>query len=259
MNKEHRQGLPEFHLVIPCFEESKRLPACLADLVSHLEDRQYRTNILVVDDGSGEEERKNTQGIVSELRQSHPMILDPLLLKKNMGKGFAVRAGWQAGKTAKWLAFVDADGATPASDVMRVFDMIYRENNPVKCYLGSRLRTAGSSVERNWKRHLTGRIYATFAGMFIGEKLYDFQCGFKVISQQAFQSIFPYLRENRFAFDIEMILALADSGYDIEEVPVNWRDIPGSKVSILRDSGQMLKSLFEIKQRRKKRQTDILK
>jgi hypothetical protein len=56
-----------------------------------------------------------------------------------------------------------------------------------------------------------------------------------------------------------MMLALADSGYAIEEVPVNWRDIPGSKVSILRDSGLMLKSLFEIKQRRRERQADVVK
>jgi glycosyltransferase involved in cell wall biosynthesis len=259
MNKECRQGLPEFHLVIPCFEESKRLPDFLLDLVSHLDHQPYRTNILVVDDGSREAERKKTQMIVNKMSASHSMVLEPIYLENNTGKGFAVRAGWQAGKTARWLAFVDADGATPASDVMRVFDMIHRENNPMKCYLGSRLRTAGSSIERNWKRHLAGRIYATFAGMFIGEILYDFQCGFKVVSQPAFHSIFPYLRENRFAFDIEMMLALADSGYAIEEVPVNWRDIPGSKVSILRDSGLMLKSLFEIKQRRRERQADVVK
>ncbi len=258
MKKELPELPADFHLVIPSFEESKRLPDCLMDLVSHLDHQPFRTNILVVDDGSRKEESIATQNIVSKMRASHRMILEPVFLGKNTGKGFAVRTGWQAGKTAQWLAFADADGATPASDIVRVFDMIHRENNPMKCYLGSRLRTAGSSVDRNWKRHLTGRIYATFAGMFIGEKLYDFQCGFKVVPQRAFQSIFPYLRENRFAFDIEMILALADSGYAIEEIPVNWHDIPGSKISLLRDSGQMLKSLFEIRKRRRKRQTGVM-
>lgn len=251
MKQLHCQLPLDFHLVIPCFEESKRLPSYLNDLIFHLEGQPYRTNILVVDDGSSEEERKKTHEIISELRQSHHRILEPLLLRKNMGKGFAVRTGWQADRTAKWLAFVDADGATPAYDVRRIFNTIHQETNINKCFLGSRFGMSSPAVQRNWDRRLIGRIYAIFVGTFMSGKLHDSQCGFKVISQQAFQSILPYLQENRFAFDIEMISALVDSGYTIEEIPVNWKDVPGSKVSILRDSVPMLKSLFKIRARRK--------
>ena len=242
----------DFHLVIPSFEESNRLPLYLIDLAAKLKGQPYKTNILVVDDGSRAEEKQKIKKIVSELRESHNLILDPVFLKKNMGKGFAVRTGWRQAQNSKWLAFADADGATSADEVLRVFDRVYAENDVRKCYLGSRIRMLGHSVQRHWKRHVIGRLYAALVGIIINEAIYDSQCGFKVISQQAFQTILPFLQENRFAFDIEMIAALSDSGFQLEEIPIDWNDIPGSRVSLLKDSYRMFNSLFHIQKRRKR-------
>jgi dolichyl-phosphate beta-glucosyltransferase len=251
MNAKKDQVSADFHLVIPCFEESDRLPPYLSELTSQFESQPYRTHILVVDDGSKKEERKKIQGIIARLKQSHEIILDPIFLDNNMGKGFAVRAGWHAGKKATWLAFADADGSIPACEVLRIFDTIYRENILTKCYFGARIRMLGHSVKRNWKRHLMGRLYATLVGIIITEAAYDSQCGFKIISQHAFHSVEYCLHENRFAFDSELIAALSDAGYKLEEMPIDWHDIPGSKVSVLKDAGRMLRSLFDIQRRRK--------
>jgi glycosyltransferase involved in cell wall biosynthesis len=251
MHNHQYQQPPDFHLVIPCYEESSRLPSYLCDLILLLREKEYSTNILIVDDGSNRQERARLKEIISELGKTSDLIMDPLYLEKNMGKGYAVRAGWQTGRSAKWLAFVDADGATPACEVIRIFDTVYQNNDSNRCYMGSRIRMLGRSVERHWKRHVVGRMYATLVGIVINEAIYDSQCGFKIIPGQAFAAISNVLSENRFAFDSELIAALSDAGYCLEETPVDWKDIPGSKVSIIKDSTRMVKSLFLIQTRRK--------
>lgn len=241
----------DFHLVIPCFEESRRLPSYLNDLVLLLRQQPYRTSIVVVDDGSGSSEQARLKEIISAVGSTPDVTVDSLCLERNMGKGYAVRYGWQARTSARWLAFADADGATPAYEVIRIFGAVYRANDLRRCYFGSRVRMLGRSVERHWKRHFIGRLYATLVGLAINESIYDSQCGFKIIPGQAFTAVSGVLRENRFAFDSELITALSEAGYQMEEVPVDWKDVPGSKVSLIKDSARMVESLFLIQNRRK--------
>jgi len=241
----------DFHLVIPCLKESGRLPSYLNDLVLLLRQQPYRTSILIVDDGSGSSEQVRLKEIVSTVGSTPDVTVDSLCLDRNMGKGYAIRQGWQARASARWLAFADADGATPAYEVIRIFSAIHRGNDTQRCYFGSRVRMLGRSVDRDWKRHFIGRLYATLVGLAINESIYDSQCGFKVIPGQAFADVSETLRENRFAFDSELITAVSEAGYQMEEVPVDWKDVPGSKVSIIRDSARMVESLFLIQNRKK--------
>jgi len=132
-----------------------------------------------------------------------------------------------------------------------VFDAIHRANDPRRCYFGCRVKMLGRSVDRQWKRHVIGRLYATLVGILIDEGIYDSQCGFKVIPADAFAAVADLLREDRFAFDSELVAALSESGYPLEEIPIDWRDVPGSKVSLIRDSPPMVRSLFVIKSRKK--------
>jgi len=251
MRDEAGRETADFHLVIPSFEEGGRLPAYLGDLVGLLKDKEYSARILVVDDGSSSQEQQRLKEIISALGSPGNPTVDALVLPRNMGKGYAVRHGWHAGKLAKWVAFADADGATPAYEVVRVFDTVYRANDPTRCYLGSRVRMLGRSVDRRWKRHIIGRLYATLVGLVINESIYDSQCGFKVIPARAFAAIASMLQEDRFAFDSELIAALSEAGYRLEETPVDWKDIPGSKVSLVKDSVRMVRSLMQIRGRKR--------
>jgi dolichyl-phosphate beta-glucosyltransferase len=241
----------DFHLVIPSYRESARLPSYLDDLIPLLARQPYWTRILIVDDGSGAEERKQLDAIVAATG-APPAIIAASHLERNMGKGYAVRHGWKAAQNARWLAFADADGATPAREVARVFDAIYRTNDPRRCYFGSRVRMLGRSVDRHWKRHAIGRLYATLVGMMINEGIYDAQCGFKVIPADAFAAVADLLWEDRFAFDSELVAALSDAGYPLEEIAVDWNDVPGSKVSVVKESLRMTVSLLFISSRKRR-------
>ena len=178
-----------FHLVIPCFEESARLPPFLRNLLLLLRNKEYRASILVVDDGSSAEEQARLKATLSELDDTCGLTVGAMYLERNMGKGYAVRQGWRAGRSAQWLAFADADGATPAYEVVRILDTVYRDNDTHRCYFGSRIRMLGRSVKRPFGRHVVSRMYGTLVGLLINESVYDSQCGFKVVSGEAFAAI----------------------------------------------------------------------
>ena len=240
----------DFLLVIPAFEESRRLPPFLEALAAELARQRFQSEILIVDDGSPAAERERLLQAVLPLRERFECILDPLFLPENSGKGAAILAGWRQRPGAQWLAFVDADGAIPPSEVGRILAMISARETGDACVFASRIRMLGRVIERSAMRHLIGRIFASMVGCLIDPRVYDTQCGFKAITSRAFAAVDPLLAETGYAFDVELMCALLDSDFRIEEVPIDWSDIPGSKVSIVGDTLRMFFSLLRIRARR---------
>jgi dolichyl-phosphate beta-glucosyltransferase len=93
----------------------------------------------------------------------------------------------------------------------------------------------GFSVERGLIRHYAGRIFATWVGICLESRIYDSQCGLKFIPTHIFKRISSQLDGHGFAWDIELLAKLLAAGCPIREIPVNWSDIKGSKVRLLRD------------------------
>ncbi len=226
------------------------MPPFLEALATELARQPFRAEILIVDDGSRTSERERLLRAVRLLRERFASILEPLLLAKNLGKGAAILAGWRHRSSLPWLAFVDADGAIAPSEVSRIFALISAREAAATCIFASRVKMLGRTVERSGSRHLVGRIFATMVGRLIDPRVYDSQCGFKVISNRAFTAIEPHLAETGFAFDVELTCALLDSDFPIEEVPIDWSDVAGSKVSMLRDTWRMFFALLRIRDRR---------
>jgi dolichyl-phosphate beta-glucosyltransferase len=241
-------------IAIPCFRESKRLPLFLDPLCDELAEAPFQTSIVIVDDGSGHSEAAALRSVVDDFRTRYPRLIgDPIFLKQNLGKGGAVYAGWKAalGNPApELLCFVDADGAVPAYEVRRLIEQLFADrDHRWDGLFGSRVKMLGSTVKRRALRHYTGRVFATFASVLTGIEIYDSQCGLKVIRRTAYAAIEKQLSEKRFSFDVELTLLLIKSGFKIREVPINWEEVPGSKVKILRDSIRMFSGVVRIRQR----------
>ena len=75
----------------------------------------------------------------------------------------------------------------------------------------------------------------------------DTQCGFKLFSRRAASVIFPNLHVEGWIFDIEILYLARLNGLQVSEVAVNWVEVDGSKVSLLRDSIKMAIDLLIIK------------
>jgi len=239
-------------ITIPCFRESKRLPLFMDSLCSEFAEVGFQTSILVVDDGSGYPEDAALRSVVSGIRSKYPwLVSDPICLKRNLGKGGAVYAGWNRALkngAPELLCFVDADGAVPAYEVRRVIENLLADrDHRWDALFGSRVKMLGSTVNRRALRHYTGRVFATFVSVVTGIEIYDSQCGLKVIRSDAYTAIEKQLREKRFAFDIELTLLLIKSGFKIREMPIDWEEVPGSKVKMLRDGIRMFSGVLRIR------------
>jgi dolichyl-phosphate beta-glucosyltransferase len=94
-----------------------------------------------------------------------------------------------------------------------------------------------------------GRTFATLTRGVLGLGYADTQCGFKMFRGAAAIDLFRRLTRPGFIFDVELLYVAERLGYRVLEVPVNWHEVPGSKVRLIRDSWRMLIGLWAIRHR----------
>jgi dolichyl-phosphate beta-glucosyltransferase len=75
----------------------------------------------------------------------------------------------------------------------------------------------------------------------------DTQCGFKLFSRSAARQIFPAQHLPTWIFDVELLLLAMQLYIPVAEVPVEWHEVPGSKLNVITDSLQMLRDLLIVR------------
>jgi dolichyl-phosphate beta-glucosyltransferase len=235
-------------IVLPAYNEALRLPAFLTAVRTYLEEEYPESyEVIVVDDGSHD----GTAAMLAEIGRDWPALV-VLSHPINRGKGAAVRTGMLAAG-GDLLLFADADGATPITEAARLHVAI-REGADVA--IGSRLIQADGLVrERTRLRRLVGRSFAALARWWLAIPEQDTQCGFKMFQRQAGRQLFSAACEARYLFDLELLALAHRLGLRVAEVPVSWREVPGSHLSLSQELFRVLFGLYRIR-RRLRRLTD---
>lgn len=229
---------PRLSVVIPAFDEARRIGRTLERLDAHFHDRAGATELVVVDDGS----KDGTDGLVLEIVSRSRVPVRLLRLEKNGGKGRAVRTGILAAE-GELVAFYDADGSAPPSELDVLVAAI---DQGADVAAGSR-RLDGAEVDRSLRRRIVSRSFNLLVRTIVGLDVLDSQCGIKAFRRDAARAIFERQTLDGFAFDCE-VLALADRlGLRVEHVPVRWFDGEGSKLDVARASIAMLRDLARIR------------
>jgi dolichyl-phosphate beta-glucosyltransferase len=219
--------MPATLIVIPCYRERDRLPRFLPDLCRALE-RMEDVRVRVVDDGSGPEQQEWLADYVANQRTHFP-FLDPAQLNAvNLGKGGAVYSGWDRPEGADRLAFVDADGAVPAGEVVRVLNLT--REAPDKAVYAVRTGQDGTRVTRALYRRIAGGVFRWLVRRLFRFPLPDTQCGCKLVPAADYAAIRQDLQEHRFTFDVELTWHLLHRGVAIQAVPIHWTESPGSRL-----------------------------
>jgi dolichyl-phosphate beta-glucosyltransferase len=234
---------PSLSMVIPAYNEARRLPAFLQRTVTYLEQRRLSYEILVVDDGS----QDHTAQAVERLAQRSPAVR-LIQLTSNRGKGTAVRRGMQAARGTMQL-FADADGATPIDELSHLESALAAGADLA---IGSRALASHNPhylVRARWHRSIMGSIFNAVVQRLGLRHISDTQCGFKLFRRSVAQDLFSVTCVDGYAFDLELLYIARQRGYRIAEVPVNWTDQAGSKVRPWRDGFLMLRELMAIRKR----------
>lgn len=225
-------------VVVPAYNEEKRLPETLKKIKSFLKSRAFQSEIIVVDDGSSDRTAEIAEAELADFSGS--VLRNP----GNKGKGYSVRSGMlEAG--GKYILFSDADLSTPIEEVESFLKILEGGTDIV---IGSRaLEESAVQVRQNFLRELMGKTFNRMARLLTFRGVKDSQCGFKIFTQKSARDLFSRQTLDGFGFDVELVYLAQKLGYKIVEQPVVWRNAAGSRVRIVSDSLNMFLDLLRIR------------
>jgi glycosyltransferase involved in cell wall biosynthesis len=228
-----------YSLVIPAYNESSRIRPTLDEILRYAAQQKWDAEILVVDDGSGDD----TAALVREYARAHPQI-QLVQNPGNRGKGYSVRNGMLHARGDICL-FTDADLSSPIAEAEKLFDAI-RQGADVA--IGSRWLRAELQTERQpLYRQAFGRIFNMLLRLVLGLHFRDTQCGFKAFRREAAQRIFPLQRIERWGFDPEILFLARRMDLKTIEVPVIWAHREGTRLHPFHDGLRMFGDVMRIR------------
>jgi glycosyltransferase involved in cell wall biosynthesis len=214
-------------IIIPAYNEEKRLPASLRQVIGYVRRGAWQfAEILVVDDGSTD----GTAQVAEQMRSEYP-DLRVLRNPGNRGKGYAVRHGMLECR-GEWALFTDADLSAPIEELDKLWQAAERESAQVA--VGSRaLDRRLIGVHQSWFRENVGKVFNLVMRLSTGLPFHDTQCGFKLFEAAAARDIFRRQLLYGFGFDVEVLFIGRRLGYREIEVAVRWNDVEGTKMTAL--------------------------
>lgn len=230
---------PSLLLLIPAYNEEHRIEPVLRDYARYFRDQYYgKFQLVVVLNGC----RDNTLGVVNRVAAEFPSI-SALEFPAPIGKGGALIEGLKLAPIADVIGYVDADGATPPHALHDLVKHIAEAD----CVIGSRwLPGSILHVEQTSNRQFASRVFHLIVELLFRLHIRDTQCGAKVMRRHAVDSVHSTLRIADMAFDINLLVSLKRAGFKILEVPTEWTDKIGSKVTLFRTSLTMFLSALRI-------------
>ncbi len=231
---------PDISVVIPAYNETKRLPGTLCAAEDYFDARNVSREILVVDDGSQDDTVRMTLNLKDDIKG-----LKILRNDRNRGKGFSVRHGMLEA-SGRWILMMDADQSSPMGELEKLLPSVRDGKSDIA--IGSRaLKESQIMVHQPLYREPLGFLYNDLIQLLVLRGIKDTQCGFKLFRREVARDVFSRQRLSGFAFDVEVLFIARKLGYQIAEIPIRWRNDPNTKINILRHGSNMIADLLRIR------------
>lgn len=225
-------------IVIPAFNEAVRIVPTLEKIIDYIKKNLEEYEIIVVDDGSADSTVMQVQAFCKD--NSHIKLLEN---GKNSGKGKAVQKGMLSAR-GEFIYFTDADLSTPVEEI----DRFLKEIEDADIVIGSRsIDGAQVMVHEPFYREILGKLFNKIVRLFCVRGFIDTQCGAKMFQREAALKIFPLLKINGFAFDVEILYLAKRFGLKVKEIPVTWYYSADTKVKTFQHGFGMLLDLIRIR------------
>jgi glycosyltransferase involved in cell wall biosynthesis len=228
---------PYLSVVIPAYNEAKRIGASVRRVLDYLRARPYTWEFIVVDDGSQDE----TVAVIKEAGGDDVRVVS---YQPNRGKGGALQVGMLEA-AGEIIVFSDADLSTPIEQI-ETFLPCFEQGYEI--VIGSRkMRGAEIAVRQPLMRRLGGKAFTALSNLILGVRVSDATCGFKAWTRRAAREVFSRQTISGWGFDSEDLLIAHRLGFRIKEIPVRWADNAASRVSLLRDTVRSFSELVRIR------------
>ena len=234
-------------LIVPCYNGGSRLERTLVKLDEWMRRQGNDVELLLVDDGSCDADARQLTEFCRRTRHAAVLRSDA-----NRGKGDAVRRGMRAA-TGRYRIFTDADLAYPVSQIERIVAALDGGADvAIADRLDSQSRYTMSPrfIPYLFTRHVGSRIFNRIVQSVLLKGIEDTQAGLKGFRADAADAIATRLSIDGFAFDIESLVIAQRHGFEIAQVPVEFRyDDEPTTVRYVRDAWRMCRDVALIRLR----------
>jgi glycosyltransferase involved in cell wall biosynthesis len=233
---------PSLLILIPAYNEEARIEPVLRGYADFFgQNYAGKFEITVVLNGC----RDNTLGVVQRVAKDYPSV-SWLDFPAPIGKGGALIEGLKLAGHADFIGYVDADGATGPAAFFKLIPFMAQ----VDCVIGSRWLPGSVLLQKQPTfRRFISRCFHFIVELLFWLHIKDTQCPCKLMRREAVEKIHSNLRIADLAFDVNLLVALHQAGFKIREVPIEWTDMIGSKVtsSLFRSSSAMFLSVVRVR------------
>ena len=194
-------------IVIPTYNEQATLPVILERVRGV--PLSLEKEIIVVDDGSTD----GTADVLAKIKD-----INVFRNEQNQGKGAALRKGL-AQATGDIVLIQDADLEYDPNDYHKLLGPIL--DGKADVVFGSRFRGETQRVLYFW--HYAGNSLITLiSNIFTNLNLTDVYTCYKVFTREVVHRMTPLLKSNRFNIEAELTARVAQGGWRVYEVPINY-------------------------------------
>jgi len=228
---------PKLSIIIPAFNEEKRLPRTLEQVLNFVQNQNYESEVLIIENGSSDRTFEVAQDFAN--KHSHCLaIRNPL-----RGKGLAIREGMLVA-TGQYRFMCDADLSMPITEINR-----FLPPNLENFDIAIASREAKGSVRYNEPayRHWGGRGINLLIRLLALPGLRDTQCGFKCFRADVAKEIFTYQTFSGISFDPEVLYIARMRGFKIVELPIPWYYSDESRINLFTDTLALIRDLLTIR------------
>jgi glycosyltransferase involved in cell wall biosynthesis len=226
------------NVTLPVYNEEAQVASSARKVVAFLEASGLAPfEVVVADNGSTD----RTLEVATRMAREHTAVRIVRLEEK--GRGRAVRKVWSE-STADILSYMDIDLSTDLGHFPDLIGPLAREEFDIAT--GSRLHPK-SATQRGLGREVLSRGYNFLVKALFGTRFTDAQCGFKAITRASAAELLPFVEDNHWFFDTELLVLAERLGRRVHDLPVRWVDDPDSRVKILRTVMDDLKGLARLR------------
>ncbi|HSQ27723.1 MAG TPA: dolichyl-phosphate beta-glucosyltransferase [Anaerolineales bacterium] len=228
---------PYLSIIIPAYNEERRLPDTLREVVEFISSQSFAAEVLVVENGSHD----RTWEIAQQFEKQYPAIR--AFKEEQRGKGFAVRRGMLEAR-GEYRFMCDADLSMPLEEIRRFLPPVLTDFDIA---IGSREASGAIRYNEPFHRHWGGRLINLIIRILALPGMHDTQCGFKCFRAPVAEAVFRQQTLAGLSFDIEILFITRRMGFRIVEIPISWYFNSDSKVSPGKDAIKMTIDILKVR------------
>ena len=193
-------------IIIPVYNEELTIGNIIDRVKAVAQQTGLKSEIIVVDDCSYDESL--------EIAKKHSVKL--YTLKRHLGKGYALRAGFAKAK-GDIIVTLDSDGSHRPEELPEVLAPVQQDQADL--VIGSRYLNHKRVAARRLNAFGV-RIFNYFIQMLTGVAITDSQSGYRAMKREVLKSQKP--KSGGYEIESEMLVKTAKKKFRITEVPISF-------------------------------------